>query len=267
MEDGTLCPQGHQTCVKYWNQQQSDRFVSHQEFQIPAMFANAHFRDALTVDRAHPERSWQPKAAASLLEWIKAPREARPLNVVIKGASSGTGKTHIAAAAVNELRSMGQTSVILSLRNLLGMVHRAQFRKEESFSRLSEEDIVEVLHGVDVLGLDDYRTEAISQYQQGIIWELVDCRYRAMKPTLITTNFECEALLQNHEWKTIGRRLFDSCLVIDVDKERERAAQMPIPFEGTPREQERAALMQEQRVLSAPESTKRPPDGESIVRG
>jgi DNA replication protein DnaC len=104
----------------------------------------------------------------------------------------GNGKTHLAAAACNELLAQGRAPVLINVPELLNWIRGAYDSHGESAA-----DRVSRLQTADVLVLDDFGVQYEKvQSKHGLSWAgeqmylIVDHRYRLGLPTMITTNVD-----------------------------------------------------------------------------
>ena len=93
----------------------------------------------------------------------------------------GIGKTHLAHATAAEWVTRGGSAKILTVGVLLG-----EMRKTIGVEGQSIEAVREQHQDVGLLVLDDWR--AISAWAQGEMYELVNHRYNARLPLMVTTN-------------------------------------------------------------------------------
>lgn len=118
---------------------------------------------------------------------------------LIFGGLPGTGKSHLAAAilqAVLPLHVGLYTTCMSMIREV-----RATWRKA---SDKSESEVLAIYGGVDLLVLDEIGVQYGTDGEQTIIFDVLDRRYRDLKPTILLTNQDAKGLKQY-----IGERCFD----------------------------------------------------------
>lgn len=94
----------------------------------------------------------------------------------------GTGKTFFACCIANDLMDKGRSAWVTTMQPLL--------RAASSFN--TADQIFERLKAVDLLVLDDFGTTGSKYSDQ--LFEIIDTRYRAKKPLIITTNLDSKDL-------------------------------------------------------------------------
>ncbi len=104
--------------------------------------------------------------------------------------SYGCGKTHLAAAIVNERLRRGQPALFVVLPDLLDEL-RATFAPD---SADSYEDRFEAVRDIPVLVLDDLGAQAPTAWAAEKLYQLLNHRYNCRLPTVVTTNCRLEDL-------------------------------------------------------------------------
>lgn len=122
--------------------------------------------------------------------------------------SVGTGKTFISACIANELLEQGYTASVTNFSRLINQI-KSTFQKEE---------MIDELNLYDLLVIDDYGVEAETDTNTEIIMNIIDARYRAKKPIIVTTNMSSEELKSPTDFRRnrIMSRLYEMCLFIEV---------------------------------------------------
>lgn len=132
--------------------------------------------------------------------------------------SVGTGKTFFAACIANELLDLGYPVKMLDfdrIRNTL----------QSSFD--GRQEYLDSFHRCPLLILDDLGMESKSEYMQEIVYSVVDARYKAGLPLIVTTNLTSEQLKNPKDitQQRIYSRILEMCIPIEVkgnDKRREK---------------------------------------------
>jgi len=147
----------------------------------------------MTLESFIPEGHGLPPDKQANLRW--AYEEARTFAenpegwLVLKGGY-GCGKTHLAAAIANACAERGQPALFITVPDLLDHL-RATFAP----SSLADYDTrFEEVRRADVLILDDLGTESSTSWAQEKLFQILNYRYNARLPTVVTTNHELEEI-------------------------------------------------------------------------
>ena len=109
--------------------------------------------------------------------------------LVISG-SWGTGKSHLACAALNSLRDAKGLNVrFVACVDLVRAIQDTYHKKDGK--GVSEAKVTADLARLDVLCLDDVAADP-SAFESKLLTRILDARYRNDKPTLIVTNLGIE---------------------------------------------------------------------------
>ena len=124
----------------------------------------------------------------------------------------GTGKTFFAACIANALLDKGIPAMISTIPSLATAMS-ANFEAKKP-------EILDQIKSVDLLVLDDVGTERNTSYMAERMFEIVDSRYRAGKPLVVTTNLGI-AEIQNKtsiplEYQRIFDRILELCQPVVV---------------------------------------------------
>ena len=92
----------------------------------------------------------------------------------------GTGKTYASACIANRLMEAGKTVLVMTLGLYINKLQREWAE--------AEKDVLEHVKNCDLLIIDDMGVENITEWTQDKVFTLIDTRYRAEKPLIITTN-------------------------------------------------------------------------------
>lgn len=121
----------------------------------------------------------------------------------------GTGKSCFAAMIANAVIDQGYTALMTNFEN----VEKSLWDAEKKSIYMDD------LCSFDLLILDDLGAERKNEYMQGIVYSIVDARYTAGKPVIITTNLTTDELAKTEEigHRRIYDRLLERCLPVKVD--------------------------------------------------
>lgn len=104
--------------------------------------------------------------------------------------TNGTGKTHLAAAIALQLIGEGIPVICKTSSDLL-----QDIKKSFSFEGTKEHEVLDIYKKVDLLIIDDLGKEQCSDWSMSTLYSIMNDRYEAMKPTIITTNYNVDRLI------------------------------------------------------------------------
>lgn len=97
----------------------------------------------------------------------------------------GTGKTWLAACIANALLDRGTRVIMTSFVKLLSV---SNLRKED------DEETIRRITGAPLLIVDDLGAERETDYALERVYNIIDSRYRAKKPMILTTNLSMDEI-------------------------------------------------------------------------
>ena len=159
-----------------------------------------------TFDSLVPQgRSGDPTNQEQFQRAVAAAREyaQAPQGWFVLTGSSGSGKTHLAAAIANELIHLGRLALFMVVPDLLDHL-RATFAPEKAETY---DDLFEQVRNSPVLILDDLGTQSSTPWAQEKLFQLLNHRYSAQLPTVVTISGSLDVL--DERWRT---RLCDPTL-------------------------------------------------------
>ncbi len=109
--------------------------------------------------------------------------------LILKGRY-GCGKTHLAAAIANRQIEQGRPAIFMVVPDLLDYL-RAAYRPDAD---ASYDDQFNAVRNVPLLILDDLGTQSSTPWAQEKLFQLLNHRYNARLPTVITTNRDLEEI-------------------------------------------------------------------------
>lgn len=121
----------------------------------------------------------------------------------------GTGKTFISACIANALIDKGYPCLVTNFARLVNTLS-GMFDGKQNY--------IDNLNNFDLLVIDDLASERDTEYMGEIVQNIIDSRYRAGLPLIITTNLTSDELKRPAEIrkKRIYSRLFEMCFPIEV---------------------------------------------------
>lgn len=129
----------------------------------------------------------------------------------------GTGKTHLAAAVLNHIIGNTVTPVLAATMQELAAKLKQTYDTDED-----EERIIQAYTEVPVLLIDDLGSEQPTEWTADRIFRVVNGRYNANLPTIVTSNYEPLALGK----RLTPRRYADSGNYTDGAKIADRLLEM-----------------------------------------
>ena len=130
----------------------------------------------------------------------------------------GTGKTYAAACIANALIDKGYPVLMTNFARIANTV-QGLFEGRQAY--------YDSLNRFPLLVLDDLSAERKTEYMQEIVYNVIDARYRAGLPLIVTTNLTADEL--KHPADVTNQRTFSRLLEMTI----------PIEVKGTDRRRER----------------------------
>ncbi|MFC1900891.1 ATP-binding protein [Chloroflexota bacterium] len=151
------------------------------ELQKNMTFDNFNKRNNLSVE----EQENLDRAYNLALDFAKLPDGW----LVFQG-DNGCGKTHLAAAIVNYSYEHNRPALFIVVPDFLDHL-RSTFSPE---SKISYDQLFESVKNAPLLVLDDFGKQTTSPWAQEKLYQVINYRYNAKLPTVITTNCSAEEL-------------------------------------------------------------------------
>lgn len=120
----------------------------------------------------------------------------------------GTGKSYMAAAVANELIDQGYKVYMTNFARLVKLL-QGTFEKQK---------LIDDLNRYSLLIIDDLGAERKSEFMQEQVFNIIDARYRAGLPAIITTNLDIEEIKKPADIGSgrIYDRILERCHPIEV---------------------------------------------------
>ena len=121
----------------------------------------------------------------------------------------GTGKTYYAACIANRLIDKGYKVKMTNFATLTNQI-QGMFEGKQEF--------INDLNRYQLLIIDDLGAERKSEFMQEMVFNIVDSRYRAGLPFIVTTNLTAEEIKKPQEvsFARIYDRILERCFPIEV---------------------------------------------------
>lgn len=153
----------------------------------------------------------RPELSAALRQYAENfPQYHRQSQGLLLHGPVGTGKTFLAACVANAVIDQGYRVLMTNFANVANALQSTW--EKDAYIR----DLVKY----DLLILDDLGAERKnSEYMQEIVFNVIDARYRAGGPVIVTTNLTPEELTQSADmgYSRIYDRILERCLAVKVD--------------------------------------------------
>lgn len=155
-------------------------------------------------DNSHPKVTTIAKKYVENFEELK--KDGKGL---IFYGGVGTGKTFIASAIANALYDKDIPTMVTNFNNISNKL-------QESFE--GKQAYMNSLNIFDLLVIDDFGSERKTEYMQEVVFNVIDSRYRAGLPMVITTNLDLEAIKNpaTIEEKRVMDRILEKCFPVEV---------------------------------------------------
>jgi DNA replication protein DnaC len=166
---------------------ETERYLK--ESEIPKMYQWKFFGDFHDCD---PEGQPVPYARHAL----KAVRElldgsAKQPGLLLSG-TVGSGKTHLACIALQEMivRQCKAARFLSISRTYFARLRDTFSEESESYGQTWQ--VLDQLCNMPFLLIDDFGTQRGTEWENEMIYELIDARYTEERPTIVTTNISVE---------------------------------------------------------------------------
>lgn len=147
--------------------------------QIPKKFVGKTLKDY--------EKTPENKNAVGIAKWFMTAKPERSLYLF---GECGTGKTFLAAIIAQEF-IMDYKSVVFG--DVPALMEELK-RTFDSKGGDSSQDVLDRYKNCDLLILDDIGAGQITEWNVGILYQIINDRYTGGKPMVITSNFDLDGL-------------------------------------------------------------------------
>jgi DNA replication protein DnaC len=136
----------------------------------------------------------------------------------------GTGKTYASACIANALIDKGCPVLMTNFARIANTVGGMWEGKQEYYDSLNR---------FPLLILDDLAAERKTEYMSEIVFNVIDARYRAGLPLIITTNLTSEALKHPSDisYQRTFSRLLEMCIPVKVEGKDKRLEKLKADIE------------------------------------
>ncbi len=171
------------------------RIASNRESaHIPARFAAASFECYIAINAGQVRALSVVRAFAEQFESI----DKTGCSLTLCG-SPGCGKTHLACAIANHVIDSGRTAIYTQAIELIRAI-RETWRDHSK----SEAEVIDRYRSTGLLIVDEIGVQFGSEAERAQLFDVLDGRYREMRPTLIVSNLNSKGLQE-----CLGARIYD----------------------------------------------------------
>ncbi|MBE6754833.1 MAG: ATP-binding protein [Ruminococcaceae bacterium] len=114
----------------------------------------------------------------------------------------GLGKTHLSLAIAGVVIQKGFNVMYGSAHTIFGRIEKEKFGKAPA-----EEDTLELVNACDLLIIDDLGVEFITSFTVSALYDIVNTRQLASRPTIISTNLYLSGLEERYSERLVSRIL------------------------------------------------------------
>ena len=123
--------------------------------------------------------------------------------------SVGTGKSYMAVCIANALIDKGYKSFVTNFSRMINEITMAEDKQK----------YLDYLNQYDLLVIDDFAVERDTDYVNEIVSNIINSRYIAKKPMIVTTNLTMKELSrpENVNKARVYSRLLEMCVPVEVN--------------------------------------------------
>lgn len=152
-----------------------------------------------------------PKISNAMRRYVEHFDEMRSMGQgILLWGECGTGKTYHAACVANALIDAGYSAIVTNFSRIINTIQGMNEGKQEYLDSLNR---------CSLLVFDDLGIERETEYMREQVYNIIDSRYRAGRPMIITTNLSIKELKNqdNIDKKRIYDRILERCTPIEVN--------------------------------------------------
>jgi DNA replication protein DnaC len=168
------------------------------------LISNLNLYDDMTFDTFSIDRTLMPAERENLERGLALAQDyaRQPEGWLLLMGEYGTGKTHLAAAIANAIQHQGGKVMFVTVPDLLDYL-RVTFDPSAS---ISFDERFQAVRRTDFLVLDDLGTENTSGWAREKLFQIMDHRYVARLPTVITTARSIDTLDERVRSRVLDER-------------------------------------------------------------
>ena len=128
-------------------------------------------------------------------------------NSLLLSGNSGTGKTMLGIAILNNILNDGIPAIYVSYIDIITRLKQMQYGSDEDKQKFNQE--IERLQNIDVLFIDDLYKASETQRDKELLYSIINHRYLKGKPIIISTEKTLNELVALDE--ALGSRIIEMC--------------------------------------------------------
>jgi DNA replication protein DnaC len=182
---------------------------------IPARFTDRSFDSYMAKDAG------ESKALSVCRSYAEAfdDNRARGSSLILCG-HTGTGKTHLAASIAVSVIKQGKSALYTTIGRMFRTV-KDTYRKS---SEMTEQAAIDTYAIPDLLVIDEVGVQYGSDTERMILFDVVNARYEALKPTILVSNLAMAALAEYVGDRVIDRMKENGGKIVIFDWKSHRGA-------------------------------------------
>lgn len=154
-----------------------------------------------------------PGVTNAMLNYVNKFEEFKKMGYgLLLYGSVGTGKTFAAAEVVNALIDKGYCCLMTNFSRIINTMWSVE----------DKQAYLDDLNKYELLVIDDLSSERQTEYMKDMVFQIIDARYRANLPMIITTNVDASELQGDLVQTRVYNRLQERCLFLKVEASNKR---------------------------------------------
>lgn len=154
------------------------------------------------------------KAAANFIKNYPVMKE-HGKGLYLYSQIKGSGKTRLASSVANALVKMhGVDIAFIKSADLINQVKKTFGSKE-----ITQADVIETFRKVELLVVDDLALKGATEFEEGILYDVMDYRLENKKPTIFTSNVTIQDLENIYPGGRVNKRINKMAMEIYMPEE------------------------------------------------
>lgn len=186
---------------------------------VPPIFADATVRsfdiDKYSLKESRDVATLAKKAAGNYVFNFKLMQESGK-GLYLYSQIKGSGKTRLASSIANALvKEHGVDFAFIKSADLMDQVKKTFDKNSET----TKSDVIKTFREVDLLVIDDLALKETTEFEEGILYDLMDFRLEHKKPTIFTSNVTISELEGIFPGGRVNKRINKMALEIFMPEE------------------------------------------------